>query len=111
MIFNFFLLLELSGCCIKNMGIKYGLEDFFVYLLQYFNSVYCCVNLCCKGVYFDVCVRYIKFVDFCGKYRLLFEQFFCLLYVDEKWEDCLLSSSEDESVFIFCERLRRVLLG
>lgn len=104
-------LLELSGRCIKNMGIKYGTEDLPVHLLQYLNSARRCVNPCCKGVYFDARVRHIKFVDFCGKYRLPLEQFLCSPHVDERWEDCSSSSSEDESVPIPRERLRRVLLG
>lgn len=111
MTFNPPSLLELSGRCIKNMGIKYGSDDLPVHLLQYLNSARRCVNPCCKGVYFDARVRHIKFVDFCGKYRLPLEQFLCSPHVDERWEDCSSSSSEDESVPIPRERLRRVLLG
>ena len=111
MTFNPPSLLELSGRCIKNMGIKYGSKDLAVHLLQYLNSAHRCVNPCCKGVYFDARVRHIKFVDFCGKYRLPLEQFLCSPHVDERWEDCSSSSSEDESVPVPRERLRRVLLG
>lgn len=111
MAFNPPSLLELSGRCIKNTGVKYGPQDLPVHLLQYLNSARRCVNPCCKGVYFDARVRHIKFVDFCGKYRLPLEQFLCSPHADERWEDCSSSSSEDEAVGIPRERMRKVLLG
>ncbi|CAH3146243.1 unnamed protein product [Pocillopora meandrina] len=112
MAFNPPSLLELSGRCIKNTGVKYGPQDLPAHLLQYLNSARRCVNPCCKGVYFDARVRHIKFVDFCGKYRLPLEQFLCSPHADERWEDCsATSSSEDEAIGIPRERMRRVLLG
>lgn len=111
MAFNPPSLLELSGRCIKNTGVKYGPQDLPAHLLQYLNNARRCVNPCCKGVYFDARVRHIKFVDFCGKYRLPLEQFLCSPHADERWEDCSSSSSEDEGVAIPRERMRKVLLG
>ena len=112
MTFNPPSLLELSGRCIKNSGVKYTSQDLPVHLLKYLNSARRCVNPCCKGVYFDARVRHIKFVDFCGKYRLPLEQFLCSPHAGEKWEDCSSSSSEDEGISpVPPERLRKVLLG
>lgn len=111
MTFNPPTLLELSGRCIKNSGLKYSSQDLPPHLLQYLNSARRCVNPCCKGVYFDARVRHIKFVDFCGKYRLPLEQFLCSPHEGERWEDYSSSSSEDEIDGIPRERLRKVLLG
>ena len=112
MTFNPPTLLELSGRCIKNSGVKYTSQDLPAHLLQYLNNARRCVNPCCKGVYFDARVRHIKFVDLCGKYRLPFEQFLCSPHAGERWEDCSSSSSEDEGDHAFPrERLRKVLLG
>ncbi|VDM80855.1 unnamed protein product [Strongylus vulgaris] len=46
-------------------------------LLSYLNSANQCVNPKCKGVYFEACVEHVKFVDFCGKYRVPLLQFLC----------------------------------
>ena len=104
-------LLELSGRCIKGNGVKYGPQDLPPHLVQYLNSARRCVNPRCSGVYFDARVRHIKFVDFCGKYRLPLEQFLCSPHEGERWEDFTSSSSEEEDCDVPQERLRRVLLG
>lgn len=39
-------------------------------LLRYLNTANHCVNPRCKGVYFEARAEHIKFVDFCGKYRI-----------------------------------------
>jgi len=115
MTFNPPTLLELSGRCVKNSGLKYSSQDLPAHLLRYLNSARRCVNPCCKGVFFDARVRHIKFVDFCGKYRLPLEQFLCSPHAGERWEDCssstCSSSSEDEVDGFPRERLRKVLLG
>uniref|UniRef100_A0A8R1HHC1 Leucine-rich repeat-containing protein 58 n=1 Tax=Caenorhabditis japonica TaxID=281687 RepID=A0A8R1HHC1_CAEJA len=46
-------------------------------LAAYLNSACQCVNPECKGVYFDARVEHVKFVDFCGKYRVPLMQFLC----------------------------------
>ncbi|KAK6766366.1 hypothetical protein RB195_025959 [Necator americanus] len=46
-------------------------------LIAYLNSANQCVNPKCKGVYFEACVEHVKFVDFCGKYRVPLLQFLC----------------------------------
>ncbi|CAK5029439.1 unnamed protein product [Meloidogyne enterolobii] len=39
-------------------------------LVNYLNTANQCVNPKCKGVYFESCSELVKFVDFCGKYRV-----------------------------------------
>uniref|UniRef100_A0A915AEX2 Leucine-rich repeat-containing protein 58 n=1 Tax=Parascaris univalens TaxID=6257 RepID=A0A915AEX2_PARUN len=46
-------------------------------LIAYIASANQCVNPKCKGVYFDACVEHVKFVDFCGKYRVPLLQYLC----------------------------------
>jgi hypothetical protein len=36
-----------------------------------------CVNPKCCGVYFESRVEHVKFVDFCGKYRIPLMQYLC----------------------------------
>ncbi|KAK0396299.1 hypothetical protein QR680_001662 [Steinernema hermaphroditum] len=46
-------------------------------ILRYINTASQCVNPRCKGVYFEACVEHVKFVDFCGKYRVPLLQYLC----------------------------------
>ena len=68
---------ELSGRAIKINNIKYNDEILPRVLVSYLDSAQSCVNPKCKGVYFDSRVRCLKFVDFCGQYRLPLEQYLC----------------------------------
>ena len=70
-------LLELSGRAIKIFSLPY--DDFTLPrdLVTYLDSAQSCVNPKCKGVYFDSRVKCLKFVDFCGQYRLPLEQYLC----------------------------------
>ncbi|XP_028136975.1 leucine-rich repeat-containing protein 58 [Diabrotica virgifera virgifera] len=70
-------LLELSARTIKLYNIGYGPGDIPATLFSYINSGHHCVNPHCKGVYFDNRVEHIKFVDFCGKYRIPLLQYLC----------------------------------
>ncbi|XP_002163374.1 leucine-rich repeat-containing protein 58 isoform X1 [Hydra vulgaris] len=70
-------LLEICGRCIKKAKVPYTQHDLPRVLCNYLNSAQCCVNPKCDGVYFDSRVKCIKFVDFCGKYRLPLEQYLC----------------------------------
>lgn len=80
------------------------------------KSLTCHLNLALfylsPGVYFDSCVRQIKFVDFCGKYRLPLMHYLCS---PECTSPCSSNpqsdaDSEDESS-VPAYRLQRVLLG
>lgn len=70
-------LLELSARVIKLYKIPYERGDIPATLFNYMNSAHHCVNPHCKGVYFDNRVEHIKFVDFCGKYRIPLLQYLC----------------------------------
>lgn len=101
---------ELTGKTIKSNNISYSIDTLPASLVKFLNSAKKCVNPNCCGVFFDSCVRHVKFVDFCGKYRLPFEQFLCSTHDNETWEDCVSSSSstsDDEDT----SWLKRILLG
>lgn len=70
-------LLELAGRMVKASGQRPGPYDIPRTLAEYLNSANCCVNPNCKGVFFDNRVEHIKFVDFCGKYRVPLLQYLC----------------------------------
>nr|CAH7741256.1 unnamed protein product [Callosobruchus chinensis] len=70
-------LLELSARTIKLHNLPCKLGDIPETLFHYLNSAHRCVNSNCKGVYFDNRVEHIKFVDFCGKYRIPLLQYLC----------------------------------
>jgi len=111
-------LLELTARVIKNSNMNYTTEDLPPLLVNYLDSARRCVNPTCKGVYFDSSVRCVKFVDFCGKYRVPLEQFLCSPHENDRWEDMSysssgLSSSDEDDEFLRSrdDRMKKVLLG
>lgn len=70
-------LLELAARNIKLHNIEVKPGDIPSTLFNYMESAHRCVNPHCKGVYFDNRVEHIKFVDFCGKYRIPLLQYLC----------------------------------
>ncbi|KAK6039063.1 hypothetical protein COOONC_23432 [Cooperia oncophora] len=82
-------------------------------LITYLNSANQCVNPKCKGVYFEACVEHVKFVDFCGKYRVPLLQFLCSpkcsaatpAYVSSE------SSSDTDDDLPNNMKMRKILLG
>ncbi|XP_077437149.1 leucine-rich repeat-containing protein 58 [Vanacampus margaritifer] len=106
-------LLELAGRTVKSRNVPYSPPDLPSNLLKYLDLASKCPNPKCAGVYFDSCVRHIKFVDFCGKYRLPLMHYLCS-------PECTTSpcssnpqsdaDSEDENS-VPADRLQRVLLG
>lgn len=70
-------LLELSGRALKLYNIEVQPGDIPTTLLGYLNSAHRCVNSNCKGVFFDNRIEHVKFVDFCGKYRIPLLQYLC----------------------------------
>ncbi|KAG5282985.1 hypothetical protein AALO_G00036980 [Alosa alosa] len=105
-------LLELAGRAIKTRNLTYSLQDLPTNLVNYLDLASKCPNPKCAGVYFDSCVRHIKFVDFCGKYRLPLMHYLCS---PECTSPCSSNpqsdaDSEDEHS-VPADRLQRVLLG
>jgi hypothetical protein len=100
-------LLELSARVIKinrlpfeQFGLPHSLDD-------YLSVARSCVNPQCRGVYFDNRVEHVKFVDFCGMYRIPLMQYLCS-------SRCRAGSpavEKDASLAIEKSKMRRVLLG
>lgn len=70
-------LLELAARAVKVHDLPVRPGDIPHHLICYLQSGHRCVNPRCKGVYFDNRVEHIKFVDFCGKYRIPLLQYLC----------------------------------
>ncbi|KAK9870049.1 hypothetical protein WA026_006144 [Henosepilachna vigintioctopunctata] len=70
-------LLELAARVVKLYDIPVADGDLPRTLHKYLETANHCVNPKCKGVYFDNRVEHIKFVDFCGKYRLPLLHYLC----------------------------------
>ncbi|XP_057709114.1 leucine-rich repeat-containing protein 58 [Corythoichthys intestinalis] len=106
-------LLELAGRAVKSGNVPYSQQDLPNHLLKYLDLASKCPNPKCAGVYFDSCVRHIKFVDFCGKYRLPLMHYLCS-------PECTASpcssnpqsdAESDDDSSVPADRLQRVLLG
>ncbi|XP_023684634.1 leucine-rich repeat-containing protein 58 [Paramormyrops kingsleyae] len=105
-------LLELAGRSVKSRNLRYSPRDLPVHLVNYLDMASKCPNPKCAGVYFDSCVRHIKFVDFCGKYRLPLMHYLCSPECSSPCSSAAQSDadSEDENS-VPADRLQRVLLG
>ncbi|XP_045706873.1 leucine-rich repeat-containing protein 58 [Phyllostomus hastatus] len=110
-------LLELAARTIKIRNISYTPCDLPRNLLRYLSLASNCPNPKCGGVYFDCCVRQIKFVDFCGKYRLPLMHYLCSPACSSPCSSTSHSStsqsdsdSEDEAG-VAAHRMQKVLLG
>jgi len=109
-------LLELSGRCVKKCSLRYNRSIIPTSLVNYLNHARTCDNPLCAGVYFTSRVQCVKFVDFCGKYRVPLLQYLCsdgctegCGYDPSSSEGCgsdLSSSSDDENRMV-----KKVLLG
>ncbi|XP_058803716.1 leucine-rich repeat-containing protein 58 [Phymastichus coffea] len=96
-------LLELAARVVKVSEIPYREEDLPRTLLNYLDSAHHCVNPRCAGVFFDNRVEHVKFVDFCGKYRLPLLQYLCS-------SKCIGPREGNEEV-VSGAMIRKVLLG
>ncbi|QQP53294.1 Leucine-rich repeat-containing protein 58 [Caligus rogercresseyi] len=56
---------------------SYGPGDIPGSLIDYMGTFNCCLNPSCQGVYFESRVEHVKFVDFCGKYKVPLMQYLC----------------------------------
>lgn len=96
-------LLELAARVIKTIDMRYDEEHIPRNLVEYLNSGHRCVNPKCKGVFFNNRVEHVKFVDFCGKYRLPLLQYLCS-------SKCI-GPREGEEEVVSGAMIRKVLLG
>lgn len=97
-------LLELSARSVKINSVPYGERDLPHNLIEYLSSAHHCVNPKCKGVFFDDRVEHIKFVDFCGKYRIPLLQYLCS-------SKCIVNHSNVHGDSTDSNMMRKVLLG
>ncbi|XP_067896941.1 leucine-rich repeat-containing protein 58 isoform X1 [Heterodontus francisci] len=105
-------LLELAGRIVKSRNLCYTLKDMPGNLVNYLDSASKCPNPKCAGVYFDSCVRHIKFVDFCGKYRLPLMHYLCSPQCFSPCSSNSQSDCDSEDEFnIPQHRMQKVLLG
>ncbi|XP_028846507.1 leucine-rich repeat-containing protein 58 [Denticeps clupeoides] len=105
-------LLELAGRTIKSRNISYAQNELPGHLVKYLDLASKCPNPKCAGVYFDSCVRHIKFVDFCGKYRLPLMHYLCSPECSSPCSSNPQSDADsDDEHSVPAYRLQRVLLG
>lgn len=105
-------LLELSARAVRTHGLPYSTKAIPDHLVTLLNSAQCCDNAQCKGVYFNSKVQNVKFVDFCGKYRVPLMQYLCSSGCGQsEGHVTSSSSSEDEADERDKQKLKRVLLG
>ncbi|XP_004928289.1 leucine-rich repeat-containing protein 58 [Bombyx mori] len=99
-------LLELAGRTVKLHNIPIETGGIPKTLINYLQAAQCCVNPKCKGVFFDNRVEHIKFVDFCGKYRIPLLQYLCSSKcITGSWESREVDSNPHPHM------MRKVLLG
>ncbi|KAJ8316252.1 hypothetical protein KUTeg_006266 [Tegillarca granosa] len=104
-------LMELAGRTIKIERVRYTKYDLPENLIQYLKSAQRCVNPKCKGVYFTSRVESVKFVDFCGKYRLPLMQYLCSPSCSVTPVVSCQSDTETDDEDSAKAMMRRVLLG
>jgi len=113
-------LLELTGRLIKSKDIYYDYAILPSNLVNYLQSANCCLNPKCKGVYFTSKIEHVKFVDFCGKYRVPLMQYLCSPKCNQRVAKYSTSSSssgatsesdEDADSRVDKSKLKKVLLG
>ncbi|XP_078684577.1 leucine-rich repeat-containing protein 58-like [Branchiostoma floridae x Branchiostoma belcheri] len=105
-------MLELAARVVKNQGVAYSPDNLPSTLVQYLDGACRCVNPKCKGVYFESRVKNVKFVDFCGKYRLPLLQYLCSPKCSVTGHELALSDSESEDEpNVPANKMKKVLLG
>lgn len=110
-------LLELSARLIKTKKLTVTPNQLPAHLESYLNSATCCLNPKCSGVYFTSKVEHVKFVDFCGRYRIPLMQYLCSSICNEKIVNRRKvhgnnsDSDTDLNLDENSKRLKKILLG
>lgn len=108
-------LLELSARCIKTKQISVDKNYLPSHLMKYLDSATCCLNPKCRGVYFTTKIEHVKFVDFCGRYRIPLMQYLCSSTCNEKISNksrvISESSNSDSDEDDNSKLLKKILLG
>ena len=103
-------LLELAGRSVKKNKLYYSSTVIPSVLVEYLDGARHCDNPNCNGVYFTSRYESVKFVDFCGKYRVPLMQYLCSVLCDSEDSSGNVSSSEEEEQAAQV-KMKRVLLG
>jgi len=108
MVFQPTSLVELAARVIKVHDVPY--EDWEVpsHLARLLKCSHNCVNPTCKGVFFSSKVEHVKFVDFCGRFRVPLMQYICS-------SRCKVDNpavrDEGANLDLVSRKMKRVLLG
>eukprot|EP00058_Branchiostoma_floridae_P023732 XP_002609222.1 hypothetical protein BRAFLDRAFT_125970 [Branchiostoma floridae] len=96
-------MLELAARVVKNQGVTYSPDNLPSTLVQYLDAA---------CVYFESRFKNVKFVDFCGKYRLPLLQYLCSPNCSVPGQDLAYSDSESEDEHnVPANKMKKVLLG
>lgn len=104
MVFQPSSLVELSARVIKVHKVPYESWEIPFNLHEFMGDCHACVNPTCKGVYFNSKVEHVKFVDFCGKYRVPLMQYICS-------SRCHVDKPAVGDPILESRKMKRVLLG
>lgn len=77
MVFQPSSLVELAARVIKVNDVPYEEWEVPRHLMDLLSCSHKCVNPTCKGVFFNSKVEHVKFVDFCGRFRVPLMQYIC----------------------------------
>ncbi|XP_075259205.1 uncharacterized protein LOC142351030 [Convolutriloba macropyga] len=102
---------ELSSRYVVNNRLIFNHDDLPKTLLQYLKTSQRCINPACSGVYFTSCVEHVKFVDFCGRFRVPFLIYLCSPSCEYPEAESTSSSDSEPVMGASPMHLRRVLLG
>ncbi len=102
-------LMELSGRIIKTKNVPFLNQNLPSNLISYLSSAHHCLNPKCKGVYFSSKVEHVKFVDFCGKYRLPLMQYLCSPKCNR--QDSSSESGSEQENTVETSKLKKILFG
>ncbi len=103
-------LLELSARVVKIHALPFQEFGLPRSLENYLSMARSCVNTQCQGVFFDARVEHVKFVDFCGMYRIPLMQYLCSSRC-RAGSPAVRGQSPDGTLFDETSKMRRVLLG
>ena len=107
-------LLDISARCVKKNSIPFSKKTIPECLVRYLDEACHCDNPKCNGVYFNEKYRSVKFVDFCGKYRVPLMQYLCSSMCVTEESGYSSSSGEEEAGPVdeaAKHRMKKVLLG
>jgi len=108
MVFQPTALVELAARVIKVHDVPYKESEVPRHLSHLLNCSHKCVNPTCKGVFFNSKVEHVKFVDFCGRFRVPLMQYICS-------SRCKVDNpavrNEGANLDLVTRKMKRVLLG